>query len=198
MAKLIGSLPNEVVVMNSLTVNLHIMLTSFYRPTNQRFKILIEKKSFPSDYHAVYSQIKLHGFDPVEALIEIKPFDDTKDFIDTSDVINMLAEHGDSIQLVLLSGVQYYNGQVFNIQEITQKAHDMGCFIGFDLAHAVGNIELKLHDWECDFAVWCRLEYITRIHIYLSHLIHSICVHMMMQYNSPYDSLYKLINLAGL
>ena len=137
MARLVGALPSEVVLMNSLTVNLHLMMVSFYRPTASRNKILIEKKAFPSDVHAVVSQIQHHNLDPAVSLIEIEPRDGEV-LLRTEDIEAIIAAEGESIALVLFSGVQYYTGQLFDMGRITTAAKKMGCNVGFDLAHAVG------------------------------------------------------------
>lgn len=158
MSKLVGALPSEVVVMNSLTCNLHLMMISFYRPTETRFKILIEKKAFPSDYHVVISQLQLHGFDPDSSLLEISPREG-EICLRQEDIEDFIRKEGSSIALVLFSGVQYYTGQFFDILKITQVSHSMGCKVGFDLAHAVGNVPLNLHEWGCDFACWCTYKY---------------------------------------
>lgn len=159
MARLVGGLPHEVTVMNSLTANLHFMMAAFYRPTPSRNKILIEGKAFPSDIHAVVSQIQHHGYDPATSLVEIYPtFVDG--FIEEKQIIDILEEQGESIALVLFSGVQYYTGQYFDISLITKVAQSKGCKVGFDLAHAVGNVPLKLHEWSCDFACWCTYKYL--------------------------------------
>lgn len=158
MAALVGAHPLEVVLMNSLTCNLHFMMASFFRPTASRFKIMIEKKAFPSDVHAVTSQLLHHGLDPAIALIEIAPRAEEV-LLRQEDIDSILEQQGDSIALVLLSGVQYYTGQLFDMERITKIAHGKGCLVGFDLAHAVGNVVLKLHDWGCDFACWCTYKY---------------------------------------
>lgn len=159
LAALTGSLSTEVVAMNSLTVNLHLMLTSFYRPTSQRFKILIEDSAFPSDRYAAASQIKLHGHDPASALITI-PARDGEDTLRTGDIIAVLQREGHNIATVLLPGVQYLTGQCLDIETITRVAHQHGCTVGFDLAHAIGNVPLQLHQWDVDFAVWCSYKYL--------------------------------------
>jgi len=159
LAELTGALNPEVVAMNSLTVNLHLMLTSFYRPTPPRHKILIEHNAFPSDRYAVISQIRLHGFDAATALVTVKPRDG-EDTIRTEDIIALLAREGESIATVMLPGVQYLSGEAFDMEAITRAAHAKGCNVGFDLAHAIGNIPLQLHDWNVDFAVWCSYKYL--------------------------------------
>jgi kynureninase len=145
--------------MNSLTVNLHLMMASFYRPTRERHRILLEEHAFPSDDYAVESQSVFHGFDPNEALLRLRPAEG-KHSIDTADVARVLERDGASIALVLLPGVQYYTGQAFEIEAITRLAHAKGCVVGFDLAHAAGNLVLRLHDWNVDFAVWCTYKYL--------------------------------------
>jgi kynureninase len=159
LAMLCGANESEVVAMNSLSVNLHLMLTSFYRPTATRYKILIERSAFPSDRYAVISQLELHGYSADQALIELtpKPGENT---LRTEEIIATLNREGEQIAAVLLPGVQYLTGQVFDIAAITRAAQQHGCTVGFDLAHAVGNIELKLHDWNVDFAAWCGYKYL--------------------------------------
>lgn len=157
-ARLVGAKSGEVVNMNSLTVNLHLMMTSFYRPTRERHKLLIERGAFPSDRYAVESQVRLHGFDPAESLIELSSRKG-EPFIPTDEIEAILAAEGGRIALVLLPGVQYYSGQAFDMQRIAAAAHQAGCRVGFDLAHAVGNLPLQLHDSGMDFAVWCNYKY---------------------------------------
>ena len=163
MARLVGASASaslsEVVTMNSLTVNLHLMMTSFYRPTRERHRILLEEHAFPSDDYAVESQAVVHGFDPAEALVRLRP-GEGKHTIVTADVARVLEHEGESIALVLLPGVQYYTGQAFEIEAITRLAHEKGCVVGFDLAHAAGNLVLRLHEWNVDFAVWCTYKYL--------------------------------------
>ena len=158
MAKIVGAKKDEVVAMNSLTVNLHFMMVSFYNPTETRFKVLIEKNAFPSDQYAVKSQIEFHGFNPDEALLEIEPRDG-EDLIRTEDILDMISNKGQEIALVMIGGLNYYTGQAFDMKKITKAGHDMGCTVGFDLAHGAGNLELNLHDWDVDFAVWCTYKY---------------------------------------
>lgn len=158
LARLAGAQPIEVVTMNTLTVNLHLMLTSFYRPTAQRYKILIEHTAFSSDRYAVVSQLRLHGFDPADALLEA-PADATGSF-DEESICALIEREGPSLALVLLPGVQYLNGQWLDMQRITACAQRHGCRVGFDLAHAIGNVPLHLHDWNVDFAVWCGYKYL--------------------------------------
>ena len=159
LAVVVGALPGEVVAMNSLTVNLHLMMVSFYRPTAERSAILIEKNAFPSDHHAVESQIRFHGFDPAAALIELEG-DAANGTLSQDAIVRAIDEHGDRIALVLLPGVQYLTGQAFDLATITKVAHRKGCRVGFDLAHAAGNLHLQLHDADCDFAVWCSYKYL--------------------------------------
>jgi kynureninase len=158
-AQIVGALPAEVVVMNSLTVNLHLMLVSFYRPKGARNKIAIESNAFPSDQYAVQSQIRYHGYDPASSLVEIAPRP-RETTIRTEDIEKLLAAEGERIALLMLGGVNYYSGQAFECARITAAAHAKGCVVGFDLAHAAGNIPVKLHDWNPDFAVWCNYKYL--------------------------------------
>ncbi len=159
LAELTGALPNEVVAMNSLTINLHLMMVSFYRPSSKRFKIITEAGAFPSDMYAFESQVKYHGFDPGEAIIEVEPREG-EETLRTEDIIKAIEQHNDTVALVLFSGLQYYTGQYFDLEAITRSAHQVGAFAGFDLAHAVGNVVLSLHQWEVDFAVWCTYKYL--------------------------------------
>lgn len=158
-AAIVGAREKEVVVMNNLTVNLHLMLVSFYRPTPVRFKIIIEGGAFPSDQYGVDSQAKFHGFDPKEAIIELLPRQGEYT-LRTEDILATIEEHKDSLALVMLGGVNYYTGQVYAMEAITRAAHNAGALCGFDLAHGAGNIPVKLHDWEVDFAVWCSYKYL--------------------------------------
>lgn len=159
LADLCGALAIEVVAMNSLTVNLHLLLTSFYRPTASRYKILIEADAFSSDRYAVCSQLKLHGRDPATALLVVAPRAG-ETLLRTEDIVALLEREGASIATVLLPGVQYLTGQLLDMQALTQAAHAQGCTVGFDLAHAMGNVPLKLHDWQVDFAAWCSYKYL--------------------------------------
>ncbi len=158
-ARLVGADPIEVVVMNTLTVNLHLMMVSFYRPTPIRHKILIEYSTFPSDLYAIKSQIKFHGFDPETSLVKLMPRQGESTLL-TKDIEALIDREGESIALILLGGVNYYSGQSFDMERITRIGHKKGCTVGFDLAHAVGNIILNLHDWNVDFAVWCTYKYL--------------------------------------
>src|SRR5258705_9047742 len=145
--------------MNSLTVNLHLLLVSFYRPTKQRYKIICEAKAFPSDQYAFETQANHHGFDPADAVIEVSAREGEY-AIRTEDILSTIKQHGDSVAVVLFSGVNYYTGQLFDIKTITEAAHSAGAYAGFDLAHAAGNVELHMHDWDADFACWCSYKYL--------------------------------------
>ena len=158
-SKIIGSKESEVVAMNTLSVNLHLMLVSFYRPDTLRNKIIIEGDAFPSDIYAVESHIRHHGLDPSESLIKLKPREGEV-IIRLEDVKRVIQQNADSVSLIMLGGVNYYTGQVFEMKEITEEAHKHNILVGFDLAHAVGNIPLSLHDWNIDFAVWCSYKYL--------------------------------------
>lgn len=158
-AKLVGALPLEVVVMNSLTINLHLMMISFYRPTRERYKIIIERGAFPSDQYAVKSQLHFHGLDPAISLVELTPRAG-EDCIRDDDIEELIQRTGDEIALIMLGGVNYATGQAFDLARITRCGHARGCVVGFDLAHAVGNLQLNLHDWGPDFAVWCSYKYL--------------------------------------
>ena len=158
LSNLVGALPSEVTVMNTLTVNLHLLMVSFYRPTQKRFKILCEEKAFPSDQYLLQSQVCFHGFKSDEAIVEIKRREGEHN-IRLEDVLAKIEEVGDELALVLIGGVNYYTGQVFDIKTITEAGHKVGAFVGWDLAHAAGNIKLELHDWNVDFAAWCSYKY---------------------------------------
>ncbi len=159
LADIVGALPEEVVSMNQLTVNLHLLMVSFYRPTKQRYKIICEAKAFPSDQYAIESQVRYHGFEPAGAIIEIAPRENEYE-VRTEDIIAAIEENKNETVLVFFGGVNYYSGQVMDMKTITKAAHDAGITCGFDLAHAIGNVELKLHDWDVDFATWCSYKYL--------------------------------------
>lgn len=157
MAAIVGAQSNEVVVMNSLTVNLHLMMVSFYRPTTTRYKIICEESPFPSDQYALASQISFHGFNPDDAVIELKT---ENNYTSTEKIIQTIEKNKNELALVMIGGVNYYTGQLFDIKKITEAAHKAGAIAGFDLAHAAGNAPLQLHDWNVDFAVWCSYKYL--------------------------------------
>ena len=159
LSAIIGCKEEEVVAMNSLTVNLHLLMVSFYKPTKQRYKIICEAKAFPSDQYAFETQVKYHGFDPADAIVEVAPRNNEY-AIRNEDIISAIKQHGNSTALVLFGGVNYYTGQFFDLKAITDATHAIGAYAGFDLAHAVGNVELKLHDWNIDFACWCSYKYL--------------------------------------
>ncbi len=166
LSKIVGCLLREVVVMNHLTVNLHLLLTTFYRPTKERYKIICEAKAFPSDQYALESQVKLHaclpdrqGLDPDNAIIEVAPREGEYN-IRTEDIVQTINKYANEVAVVLFGGINYYSGKVFDMKAITEAAHKVGAYCGFDLAHAAGNIELHLHDWDVDFACWCSYKYL--------------------------------------
>ncbi|MDZ7770240.1 MAG: kynureninase [Woeseiaceae bacterium] len=159
LASLCGAKPAEVVAMNTLTVNLHLLMASFYRPTQHRCKIVIESLAFPSDRFAAQSQLQLHGFDPGKNLLEWAPHGGSQE-LHIDDLRALLDKHGDEVALLLLPGVQYYSGQVLDMAKICRLARDAGCAVGLDLAHAIGNVPLALHDWAPDFAAWCSYKYL--------------------------------------
>jgi kynureninase len=159
LARLTGARPLEVVAMNTLTVNLHLLMASFYRPQGARRRLLIERPAFPSDRYAAVSQVRFHGLDPADALIEVAPRDGEA-LLRTDDVLDAIARAGDTLALVLLPGVQYLTGQVLDMPTITAAAKRAGANVGWDLAHAIGNVPLDLHDWDADFAAWCSYKYL--------------------------------------
>ena len=158
LAKVVGAKTEEVTVMNTLTVNLHLLMVSFYRPTSKRFKIICEEKAFPSDQYMFQSQVKFHGYDPKDTIVELKKREGENHWR-TEDVVAKINEVGDELALVLIGGVNYYTGQVFDMQTITTAGKNVGANVGWDLAHAAGNVALKLHDWDVDFAAWCSYKY---------------------------------------
>ncbi len=158
LTKIIGAKPHEIVVMNTLTVNLHLLMVSFYQPTATRYKILMEGGAFPSDQYAIQSQVKFHGYNPEDAIIEIEPREG-EHLIRTEDIVDKIEAHQDEIALVLFGGINYYTGQFFDLEAITRAGHLAGAKVGFDLAHAAGNVPMKLHEWKVDFAMWCSYKY---------------------------------------
>ena len=159
LTKIIGALSEEIVVMNQLTVNLHLLMASFYQPTKERFKIICEAKAFPSDQYALETQAKFHGLKPDDVIVEISAREG-EHTIRTEDILATIKQHANETALVIFGGVNYYSGQVFDMKTITHAAHEAGAYCGFDLAHAAGNIELHLHDWDVDFACWCSYKYL--------------------------------------
>jgi kynureninase len=157
-APIVGAKATEVCPMNTLTVNLHLLMVSFYRPTHKRFKIVMEAGAFPSDQYAIESQVRFHGYDPKETIIEVKPRDGAYTLL-TEDIVKVIEDNGDEIALVLFGGVNYFTGQWFDMPAITKAGHQIGAVVGFDLAHAAGNVPLALHDWGVDFACWCSYKY---------------------------------------
>jgi len=158
MSQLVGASALEVCPMNTLTVNLHLLMVSFYKPNAGRFKIIMEAGAFPSDQYAIESQVRFHGYDPATAIIEVAP-QPGEYTLKTTDIVAQIKEHGDEIALVLFGGVNYFTGQWFDMPAITKAGHEVGAVVGFDLAHAAGNVPVKLHDWDIDFACWCSYKY---------------------------------------
>lgn len=158
LSKIVGAKSSEITVMNTLTVNLHLLMVSFYRPQGKRYKIICEEKAFPSDQYMLQSQVRFHGYDPDDAIVEIKKRKGEHNFR-LEDILSTIKSVGDECALILIGGVNYYTGQVFDMKTITKVGHDVGAFVGWDLAHGAGNIELKLHDWNVDFASWCSYKY---------------------------------------
>lgn len=160
MAPIVGALDSEVAIAETLTANLHLMMAAFYKPTPEKYKVIIEQKAFPSDHYAVESQIIHHGFDPKQAMVCIEPASPDVATLSTDDILSAIDHHATDTALILLPGIQYYTGQFLDIPKITKHAHSRDLTIGWDLAHAVGNVELSLHDWNVDFAVWCNYKYV--------------------------------------
>ena len=158
-ARLVGARPSEVVVMNALTVNIHLLMVSFYQPNKTRNKIIIEQGTFPSDQYAIESQIKFHGFDPQDTLIELRPRE-SETTLRTKDILAAVRKVNEELATVILGSVNYYTGQAFDMQSITKAGHEAGAYVGFDLAHGAGNLEMNLHDWNVDFAAWCSYKYL--------------------------------------
>lgn len=158
-AKIVGAKTEEIAVMNTLSVNLNLLMVSFYRPQGRRTKIMMEAAAFPSDHYAVQQQVKFHGLDPKNDIILLHPREGEY-CIRTENILNLIEENKDELALLMLGGVNYYTGQFFDLETITKKAHEVGAIAGYDLAHAAGNIVLKLHDWNVDFACWCSYKYL--------------------------------------
>lgn len=159
MSVIAGAQPSEIAIMNMLTVNIHLLMVSFYNPTKRRFKIICEQGAFPSDLFVLMSQIKFRGLDPEKVIVELKPRKGEYT-LRTKDILDEINEHGDEIALIWLGGVSYYTGQVLDMKKITEAGHEAGAIVGFDLAHAAGNVKLELHDWKVDFAAWCTYKYL--------------------------------------
>ncbi|KAA1247151.1 kynureninase [Aquimarina sp. RZ0] len=158
LSKIVGAKTSEITVMNTLTVNLHLLMVSFYRPKGKRYKIICEEKAFPSDQYMLQSQVRFHGYDPDDAIVEIKKRKGEHNFR-IEDILSTISSVGETCALVLIGGVNYYTGQVFDIKTITKAGHEIGAFVGWDLAHGAGNVQLELHDWNVDFAAWCSYKY---------------------------------------
>lgn len=158
LSKVVGAKPSEITVMNTLTVNLHLLMVSFYRPTKERYKIIMEEKAFPSDQYMIASQVRFHGLEPGDVIVEVKKREGEHHFR-TEDILKTIEEAGEGCALILMGGVNYYNGQVLDMETITKAGKQTGAFVGWDLAHAAGNIELNLHEWGVDFAAWCSYKY---------------------------------------
>ena len=200
MARIVGAAPHEVTVMNALSVNLHLLLISFYQPTPQRHKILIEEHAFPSDHFAVESQIRQRGFDPATSLVTVKPREGEQ-LLHTEDIIAAIDECGDELATVLLPGVQYYTGQVLPIAEIARAGHRVGATVGIDLAHAVGNIELSMHDDDVDFATWCSYKYlnaspggVSGIYVHERHVDDQALPKLLGWWGTRRDTRFEMVN----
>jgi len=200
MARIVGAAPHEVTVMNALSVNLHLLLISFYQPTPQRHKILIEEHAFPSDHFAVESQIRQRGFDPATSLVTVKPREGEQ-LLHTEDIIAAIDACGDELATVLLPGVQYYTGQVLPIAEIARAGHRVGATVGIDLAHAVGNIELSMHDDDVDFATWCSYKYlnaspggVSGIYVHERHVDDQALPKLLGWWGTRRDTRFEMVN----
>ncbi len=158
MAPIVGASPQEVIPMNTLTVNLHLLMVSFFKPEGKRNKIMVESGAFPSDQYAIESQLRFHGLDPETHMIEIRPRQN-EETLRTEDILEKIAQHADELALVLFGGINYYTGQFFDLNAICKAGHEAGSYVGFDLAHAAGNVPLSLHEWNADFACWCSYKY---------------------------------------
>ena len=158
LAAIVGAQESEVVCMNSLTTNIHLLFVSFYRPTKERYKIISEAKMFPSDRYLLETQARFHGFEPNDAIVEVQPRDGER-LVREEDILAAIEAHADELALVFFGGVNYFTGQLFDMRRLTRAAHDAGAVAGFDLAHAAGNVPLALHDWNVDFAAWCSYKY---------------------------------------
>ena len=198
LATIVGALPEEIVVMNQLTVNLHLLMVSFYRPTQQRFKIICEAKAFPSDQYAMESQVKYHGLKYTDAVIEVNPREGEY-ALRTDDILSTIQQHGDTVALVLFGGVNYYTGQFFDLQKITTAAHAVGAIAGFDLAHAAGNVKLQLKEWKVDFACWCSYKYlnsgpggVSGIYINQKHIVDTSIPRFAGWWGHTKDSRFKM------
>ncbi|MBB6326822.1 kynureninase [Algoriphagus iocasae] len=159
LAEIVGGHTHEVVAMNNLSSNLHFLMVSFYQPTKERYKIIVEAGAFPSDIYMLETQVRFHGLDPEDAIVELKPREGEY-YLRTEDILTEIKTQGDALAMVNMAGIQYYSGQLFDIQAITEAAHSVGAYAGFDLAHAVGNAVLKLNEWDVDFATWCSYKYL--------------------------------------
>lgn len=159
LARIVGARPEEVVAMNTLTVNLHLLLLSFYRPKEGRYKIIMEAGAFPSDQYAIETQVRMYGFDPADAIIELTPRPGEHTLRD-EDILKTIADAGNQLACVMIGAVNYYTGQYYDLKAITEAAHNIGAYAGFDLAHAMGNVPMQLHDWNVDFACWCSYKYL--------------------------------------
>lgn len=159
LAKIVGAKKEEVVAMGSLTANLHLLLVSFYRPTKERFKIIMEANAFPSDQYAVETQVKFHGYNPEDAIVELSPREG-EETLRTEDILATIEKHGQQLATIMIGGVNYLSGQFYDLVAITDAGHKAGALVGFDLAHAAGNVMLKLHEWNVDFACWCSYKYL--------------------------------------